>query len=73
MLLTPEDLVRSQPNRVPRLTREGQARFIVLGYCDGRRTAKEIEQAVLDDHPDLFPSPEEVSRFVGQVLGRNTE
>ena len=55
------------------MSREGQARITVLGYCDGRRTAREIEQAVLRDHPELFPSPEEISRFVAQALGRDTE
>jgi len=73
MLLAPEDLMRSSPERVPRLSREGEARVAVLGYCDGHRTAREIEQAMLRDHPNLFPSPEEISRFVAQVLGRDTE
>jgi protein arginine N-methyltransferase 1 len=73
LLLTPEDLMRSRPDRVPRLSREGQARITTLGYCDGRRTAREIEQAVLRDHPNLFPSPEEISRFVARALGRDTE
>ena len=73
LLLAPEDLMRSRPDRVPKLSREGQARITVLGYCDGRRTAREIEQAVLRDHPDLFPSPAEISRFVAQALGRDTE
>lgn len=73
MLLAPEDLPRSQPDRVPCLSREGQARIAVLGYCDGHRTAREIEQSVLRDHPNLFPSPDEISRFVAQTLGRDTE
>ncbi|MFZ1575501.1 MAG: class I SAM-dependent methyltransferase [Chromatiaceae bacterium] len=73
LLLAPEDLIRAQPDRVPRLSREGQARNTVLGYCDGRRTAREIEQAVLRDHPGLFPSPDEICRFVAQVLGRDAE
>ncbi len=73
MLLAPEDLVRAHPERVPHLSPEGQGRITVLGYCDGQRTAREIEQAVLRDHPDLFPSPEEIARFVAQVLGRDTE
>lgn len=73
MLLTPEDLIRACPNRFPRLSRQGQARLTVLGYCDGQRTPREIEQAVLSDRPDLFPSPGEVSRFVCQTLGRDTE
>jgi protein arginine N-methyltransferase 1 len=73
MLLAPEDLIRAQPERVPRLSREGKARLIVLRYCDGQRSARDIEHAVLRDHPGLFPSPEEISRFVMQVLGKDTE
>ena len=73
MLLSPTDLHRSNPIRVPKLNREGLARGIVLGYCDGRRTAREIEQAVAREHPGLFPSSGEISRFVAHVLGRDTE
>jgi SAM-dependent methyltransferase len=72
MVLSPEDLLRSRPDHVPQLSREGQARMTVLGYCDGKRTAREIEQAVLRDHPDMFPSSAEISDFVFDVLGRNT-
>jgi hypothetical protein len=73
MLLAPADLIRAHSERIPHLSREGQARLTVLGYCDGRRTAREIEQAVLRDHPQLFPSSKEISRFVAQVLGKDTE
>ncbi len=73
MLLAPEDLIRAHPDRVPRLSTEGAARMTILGYCDGQRSAREIEQVVLRDHPGLFPSPEEISRFISQVLGRDTE
>lgn len=73
MLLSPENLIQANPNHVPQLSREGQARMTVLGYCDGKRTSQEIKQAVLRDHPDLFPSPTEISHFVLGVLGRDTE
>ena len=73
MLLSPDDLMRANPEQVPQLSREGWARMTVLGYCDGRRTAREIGQAVLRDHPDLFPSSTEISDFVLRVLGRDTE
>jgi len=73
MLLSPEDLIRTNPNHVPQLSREGQARMMVLGYCDGKRTAQEVGRAVLRDHPDLFPSSTEISDFVLRVLGRDTE
>ncbi|MCP9888683.1 class I SAM-dependent methyltransferase [Cyanobium sp. ATX 6A2] len=73
LVLTPEDLVRAQPDRVPQLSREGQARMTVLHYCDGERSVHEIEQLVLREHPDLFPSAQEISRFVMQVLGKDSE
>lgn len=68
-----EDLLRLVPDRLPRPNREAAARSVVLGYCDGRRTVAEIGQAVLHDHPDLFPSHAEITRFVAQVLGQDTE
>jgi SAM-dependent methyltransferase len=68
----PSDLIRSRPEHVPRLSREGRAAVVVLGYCDSRRTVREIEEAVLRDHPDLFPTRDEIARFVAHVLGRDT-
>jgi len=73
MLLSREDLLRSNPARVPLLGRAGLARRTVLGYCDGRRTAREIVQVILKEHPGLFPSAEELSGFVARVLARDTE
>ncbi|MFO1316206.1 MAG: methyltransferase domain-containing protein [Burkholderiales bacterium] len=73
LLLAPGEPARSRPERVPRLTREAQAREIALRYCDGTRSAGDIERAVLRDHPHLFPSTEEVARFVAQVLARDTD
>ena len=73
MTVAPEDLARAHPDRVPHVSRAGRARITVLDYCDGRRTAREIGQAVLRDHPDLFPSAEETLRFVAQVLSRDAD
>jgi len=73
MLFAPEDLIQANPTRRPQLSRAGQARMTVLGYCDGKRTAQEIELAVLRDHPKLFPSAAAISRFVIQTLGRDSE
>ena len=72
-LLTPAQLMQRNPAHVPHLGRRGQATATVLGYCDGRRTVAEIEQAVLRDHPDLFPSAGEISGFVARILGREAE
>lgn len=56
--LAPDELARSQPDRMPNLSREGSAQV--------RRTAQEIEQAVLNKHPRFL------SHFVAQVVGRGT-
>lgn len=72
-LFAPEHLVRTKPGHVPQLSAAGRAHLTVLGYCDGTRTAQEIERAVLHDHPDLFPNREEIAGFVAQVLGRDTD
>ncbi|MDH5352384.1 MAG: methyltransferase domain-containing protein [Betaproteobacteria bacterium] len=69
--MTPEQLVHANPDRVAKLGREGRARLAVLGYCDGKRSAREIEEAVLREHPQLFPDRAEISRFVARVLGRD--
>jgi hypothetical protein len=72
MPLSEESLLRSDPTHVPQVNHAGLARALVLGYCDGRRTQGEIEQAVVREHPDLFPSKEEILRFVAQVLHQDT-
>ena len=73
MLFTRADLARTNVTHMPQPNREGRARMTVLGYCDGRRTAREIEDTILRDHPGLFPSAGEISRFIAYVLGRDTE
>ena len=73
MLLSPADLLLADPDRVPQANQAVGARGIVLGYCDGKRSVREIEQAVLREHPGLFPSVEEISHFVAQVLYRDTQ
>ena len=64
---------QSDPARVPVANATGSARMIVLGYCDGRRSMLEIEQAVLLEHPALFPTTAEISRFVARVLNTDTQ
>jgi protein arginine N-methyltransferase 1 len=72
-ILTQEQLIQRNPAHVAHLGRKGQATATVLSYCDGIRTVAEIERAVLRDHPDLFPSAGEISRFVAKILGRDAE
>ena len=72
-LLLQEQLLRNRPDRAPRLSRIAQARSVVLGYCDGKLSVAQIQETVLREHADLFPSPEEIKRFVTAVLTGNTE
>jgi SAM-dependent methyltransferase len=66
------DLARAAPDYVPQPRREALARASILGYCDGTRTASEIEGTILRECPDLFPTAAEISKFVAWVLGRDT-
>lgn len=72
MALSARSLAQSNPDRVPQPSETGRARGVVLGYCDGKRTLREIELAVLRDHPTLLPSAAEISRFVVEVLAKDT-
>lgn len=71
LLLGAADLVRAQPDRVVSLNARGRARQIILSYCDGKRTVAGIEQAVLQEFPELMPSRQALSAFVMQVLGKD--
>ncbi len=57
-LLAPDELARSQPDRVPSLGSEGAAQV--------RRAAQQMDLDVLNNYPRLL------SRFVVQVVGRGT-
>lgn len=70
-ILDPHDLT-PVAERVPRLSRAGQARRALLELIDGRATNAEIERAMLSAHADLFPSREQVARFVRSELRRST-
>lgn len=71
--LTSDQLARGGDTHVPRLTDVGRARAIVLAHCDGQRTAAGIKEAVLQSYPNLFPSPDETTRFIDSVLRRDTQ
>ena len=72
-LLLQEQLAKTRPDHLPQLSRMARARILVLGYCDGRRSVGQIQAAVLREHPALFPSRDEITRFVAAVLSGNTE
>lgn len=66
-ILAPVDL---QPNSQGplALTAKGTARALVLGLVDGQRSGAEIEEMVLHLRPDLFPTEDEIRRFVRRQL-----
>ena len=73
MLLCREDLARTDPRFVPRLSAWGRGRRSVLELCDGGRALAEIEREVYRRHPDLFRSFGEAAGFVAEVVTRYTE
>jgi type I protein arginine methyltransferase len=60
-----------KPDWIPRLGAIGQARRLILDLTNGTRRPGEIENAVIAACPDLFPSEEEIRRFVRTELQRN--
>jgi protein arginine N-methyltransferase 1 len=70
MLISNEDLRKTQPHFVPKLSPWGEARRLVVNLCDGRRTLEEIEQEVYRSHPQLFPSQGKAAAFVAEVVTR---
>ncbi len=61
------------PGNILRRTRGGEARRIVLEYCDGQSTLVQIRHRVISEHPDLFPSERAAARFVSAVLAKDAE
>jgi protein arginine N-methyltransferase 1 len=70
MLLTREDLARTNPGYLPKLTRAGEARMTVLQLADGQRTLAEIERSVYERHREFFASPAQAALFVAEVVTR---
>ncbi|MGH7935042.1 MAG: 50S ribosomal protein L11 methyltransferase [Candidatus Binataceae bacterium] len=66
-LVSIEDLEKTRPDFVPRLSPWGVARRSVVDLCDGVRTISDIEREVLSRHSGLFPSLAEAAEFVAEV------
>lgn len=56
-----------------KLSPTGVVRKAIFEYVDGVRTNGEIIRLVLQDHPKLFPSDEEIRRFVKHELAKSVE
>jgi SAM-dependent methyltransferase len=72
MLLSQEDLDKTHPASVPKLTPWGEARRSILELVDGHRPLGEIEIEMLRRHPNLFPSLKEAAVYVAEVVTRYT-
>lgn len=70
-ILQPEDKVPAA-ERIPRLNEVGAARKTLLAQIDGTASNADIERAVLKAHPMLFPSADEIARFVRTELLRSS-
>lgn len=68
--LAPEDMSRDQ-GRPPVLGKVGEARAFVLAQVDGQRTREAIIAKVLEERPDLMPTPDAIREFVETVLKRD--
>ena len=68
MSLVPDELAKTRPDFVPRLSDWGVARRSVVNLADGTRTLAEIERELLRIHAALFPSLAEASEYVTRVL-----
>jgi type I protein arginine methyltransferase len=71
LLLTADDLRRTDPAHHPVLAPVAAARLTVLRLCDGERTLADIERLVSQEHQDLFPSRAQASAFVAGVLAQD--
>ena len=58
--------------RIPNLSPTGEARRALLALVDGRATNAQIERTMLSEHADLYPSQEQIARFVRSELFRST-
>jgi len=70
MLVCRDDLEKTDPRFVPRLTPWGEARRSVLELCDGRRTLDDIEREMEARYPALFRSFGDAAAFVTEVVTR---
>lgn len=71
-ILDPRDRVPPAEG-VPQLGPTGEARRALLELIDGQRSHAEIERAVMRDHANLYPTAEQVLRFIRAELNRSTQ
>jgi len=70
MLMSTEDLARTNPDSSPALTPAGIARRTVLDLCDGHRSLRSVQDEVYARHSDLFSTRNDAAAFVAEVVTR---
>ncbi len=73
MLISAEDLRRTRPDFVPKLTPRGEARQTVLDLCDGVTPLEVIQDEVFKRHESLFENQHKAELFVSEVVTRYSE
>jgi ubiquinone/menaquinone biosynthesis C-methylase UbiE len=73
MLVNPKNIHQAHPTHTPTVNQKAIATMAILNYCDSKRTTQDIQRAVLNNHPHLFPSVAEITDFIDKVLVRYTE
>ncbi len=66
-ILRPEDRLE-QSGEPLTLSRRGEARAFVLAKVNGERSSADIEELVIEQFPDLFPTESAIREFVRKVL-----
>jgi protein arginine N-methyltransferase 1 len=70
LLLTPDDLRRTNPNFAPQLSPQGRACQTILNLCRQQRQLRDIEKQVYEQYAELFATPAEAAKFVAETLKR---
>jgi len=73
MLLSAEDMRRTRPDYVPRLTPRGEARQTVLELCDGETPLGVVQSEVFKRHKALFENEHQAELFVAEVVTAYSE
>ena len=73
LLISPDELRRTRPDAIPQLSPRGAARLATLTLCDGQNRLHDIEQAIYEQHRQLFRTPDAAAQFVAEVMRRDVQ
>ena len=70
--VAPQNLKKQLSNYQPKLSRKGEAEMYLLRAFDGKRSAGELADDLLERFADLFPSRASAAKFISSVVWRCT-